>query len=94
MDYAIIGWDIDYRIENGRWVAYNMSTRKTPPDWAPVRKEDNILFMKNAYRVLLTRARQGFVIFVPEGSKDDITRKPDCYDAIYEYLKDIGFTVL
>ena len=94
LDYAIIGWDADFRIENGKWVAYQMSTRKTPPDWSTVKKEENILFMKNAYRVLLTRARQGFVIFIPEGSDTDITRKAEYYDATYEYLKKIGLQVI
>jgi hypothetical protein len=46
--------------------------------------------LKNAYRVLLTRARQGMAIFVPAGSDDDQTRKREWYDGIYEYLKEIG----
>ena len=55
-----------------------------------VKKEENILFMKNAYRVLLTRARQGFVIFIPEGCDTDVTRKRENYDSTYNYLKSIG----
>ena len=90
LDYAIVGWDADFRIENGKWIAYQMSTRKSPPDWSPIKKEENILFMKNAYRVLMTRARQGFVIFIPEGSDTDITRKRENYDTTYSYLKSIG----
>jgi len=46
--------------------------------------------LKNAYRVLLTRARQGMAIFVPAGSHDDQTRKCEWYDGIYGYLKEIG----
>jgi hypothetical protein len=46
--------------------------------------------MKNAYRVLLTRARIGMVIFVPEGSLLDKTRAPEFYDCTYNYLKSIG----
>ena len=90
LDYAIVGWDADFRIENGEWIAYQMSTRKSPPDWSPIKKEENILFMKNAYRVLMTRARQGFVVFIPEGCDTDITRKHENYDATYNYLKSIG----
>lgn len=90
LDYTIVGWDADFRIENGKWIAYQMSTRKSPPDWSPIKKEENILFMKNAYRVLLTRARQGFVIFIPEGCDTDITRKRENYDFTYNYLKSIG----
>ena len=87
-------WDADFRIVNGKWVASQISTRKTPPDWAPIKNEENALFMKNAYRVLLTRARQGFVIFIPEGNKRDVTRKPEYYDTTFEYLKSLGIPVI
>lgn len=94
LDYAIVAWDADFRIENGEWITYKMSTRKTPPNWSLVKNEENILFMKNAYRVLLTRARQGFIIFIPEGSDTDITRKHENYDMTFEYLKSVGFPVI
>lgn len=48
-------------------------------------------YIANSYRVLLTRARQGLVVFVPEGSSEDITPKPEIYDVIYHYLKGCGF---
>lgn len=47
--------------------------------------------LKNAYRVLLTRASQGMVIVVPPGDEDDATRSPEYYDSTYEYLCGIGF---
>ncbi|HET7114951.1 MAG TPA: DNA/RNA helicase domain-containing protein [Hanamia sp.] len=50
--------------------------------------------MKNAYRVLLTRARQGMVIVVPEGDLEDATRKPEYYDRTFEYLKEIGIGII
>ena len=50
------------------------------------------MYQKNAYRVLLTRARQGMVIFVPEGDDDDLTRPREYYDATYGYLKGLGIT--
>lgn len=93
-DYSVVGWDADFRIENGKWIAYQMSTRKSPPDWSPVKKDENILFMKNAYRVLLTPSRQGFIIFVPEGCNDDVTRKCENYDETFLYLKSIGIPVV
>jgi hypothetical protein len=46
--------------------------------------------LKNAYRVLLTRARQGMVIFVPPGAKRDRTRSPEFYEGIYDYLTGMG----
>ena len=90
LDYAIVAWDADFRIENGHWRHYQMSTRLTPPNWLPIRSEDNITYLTNAYRVLLTRARQGFIIYLPEGVDDDKTREPRFYDETFKYLKSIG----
>ena len=55
---------------------------------------DRKLYQKNAYRVLLTRARQGMVIVVPSGDAADPTRNPSFYDPTFEYLKSIGFHTL
>lgn len=90
LDFAIVAWDADLRIENGEWKHYQLSTRKTPPDWSPIKSKDNIIYLTNAYRVLLTRARQGFIIYIPEGVNDDETRKPEIYDETYQYLKSLG----
>lgn len=51
-------------------------------------------YLLNAYRVLLTRARQGMVIFVPNGRKSDATIKPEYYDETYEYLTSAGLPEL
>ena len=59
-----------------------------------IRKEERQNYLKNAYRVLLTRARQGMVIVVPSGDSKDPTRNPLFYDSTFEYLKEIGFTLL
>ena len=90
LDYAIVAWGADFRIENGRWCHYQMSTRLKPPNWSPIRSADNITYLTNAYRVLLTRARQGFVIYIPEGVDDDATRKHEFYDPTFNYLRAIG----
>lgn len=92
LDYAIVGWDADYRIENGKFECYAMSNRKVPPNWSRVKSDNNKTYLKNAYRVLLTRARQGFIIYVPCGNSKDITRIPEFYDQTYEYLKGLGLT--
>ena len=55
-----------------------------------INKEQGQRYLKNAYRGLLTRARQGLVIFVPEGDPDDETRRPEYYDGTYAYLKSLG----
>jgi len=64
--------------------------RKTGSAWHNVNIEKNRKYLKNAYRVLLTRARQGFVIFVPEGDNNDETCKSEFYNGIYYYLKELG----
>jgi hypothetical protein len=86
VDWSIVAWDADLRIENGEFIPYNFTGTK----WNSVKHEDNRLYVKNAYRVLLTRARQGLVIFIPQGSNDDKTRLNKYYDGTYKYLKQIG----
>jgi hypothetical protein len=49
------------------------------------------LYLKNAYRVLLTRARQGMIIVVPSGDSFDPTRTADFYDPTFEFLGELGF---
>lgn len=90
IDWAIVAWDADYRIENGHFKAYNFKGSS----WKTVRKKDAQLYLKNTYRVLLTRSRQGFVIFIPEGCDEDLTRQSSFYDGIYDYLKEIGIKEL
>ena len=71
------------------------STRSFVGDrWNMVKKEERKIYLKNAYRVLLTRARQGMVIVVPEGDPRDPTRNPDFYNPTFEYLKSIGLPVI
>lgn len=86
LDYACITWDGDLRLVNNKWDFNNFRTN----NWQKVNKKENQEYQLNAYRVLLTRARQGMVICVPEGSDDDDTRKPVFYDGVYKYLKKIG----
>lgn len=94
LDYAVVAWDADLRIENNEWAFYQMSNRLVPPNWSMIKSENNKLYLKNAYRVLLTRARQGMVIFVPEGDDNDCTRKRQFYDETFNYLKKIGIVEL
>lgn len=59
-----------------------------------MKNEDNKNYLKNAYRVLLTRARQGVIIVIPEGDMEDKTRKAEYYDETFEYVKSIGLDVI
>ena len=86
LDYSIVAWDADFRFDGSEWTYYNFVGNR----WQNVASEDRRLYLKNAYRVLLTRARQGMVIFIPEGSDADETRKQEWYDGTFNYLKDIG----
>ena len=90
LDYSIVAWDADYRYVNGAWTYNNFVGHR----WTNVSSDERRLYLKNAYRVLLTRARQGMAIFVPEGSSEDSTRKSEWYDGIFDYLKFIGIPVL
>ncbi|QDT07406.1 hypothetical protein K227x_58330 [Rubripirellula lacrimiformis] len=62
--------------------------------WQKINKAERQSYLKNAYRVLLTRARQGMVICVPDGDAKDPTRAPEFYDSTYQYLKSIGMDEL
>lgn len=86
LDYALIAWDADLRFENGTWTYNEFSGDK----WKIIRSQERQLYLKNAYRVLLTRARQGMVIFVPQGNNSDETRQQKWYDGVYEYLRSLG----
>ena len=86
LDYSIVAWDADLRFENNEWNYYNFSGKR----WNNVNSINKRIYLKNSYRVLLTRARQGMVIFIPKGDNDDNTRETKYYDGIYNYLKAIG----
>lgn len=90
LDYAVVAWDADLRIINDQWKHYSLSTRKNPPGWSPISSKNNKIYLTNSYRVLLTRSRQGFIIFIPRGNPSDNTRLPMYYDSTYRFLKNIG----
>jgi hypothetical protein len=89
MDYCIVCWDADLRREANRWAAYKFRGA----DW----QRDSLLEVAtNSYRVLLTRARKGLVLFGPRGdpSGRDETRPPEVYNGIAEYLIECGAVVM
>ena len=90
LDWTVVGWDGDLRYLKGRWEYRAFKGTK----WQAVNDLNRQLYLKNSYRVLLTRARQGMVIFVPKGDKTDITRLPEFYDGTFEYLRQVGLTVI
>lgn len=90
LDWACVAWDGDFRYSSDGWIYKSFKGKK----WQNINKADRKLYLKNAYRVLLTRARQGMVIVVPDGDEEDLTRLPEFYDETFEYLKQIGFEIL
>ncbi len=90
LDWACVAWDGDFRFSSEGWIFKSFKGSK----WQNINKKERQVYLKNAYRVLLTRARQGMVIVVPSGDKEDTTRLPEFYDETFEYLKSIGFEIL
>ena len=90
LDWACIAWDGDLRYANDGWKTYEFRGSK----WLNIKKEERKQYLINAYRVLLTRARQGMIIVVPDGNSEDSTRKPEYYDATFNYLKSLGIPVI
>lgn len=88
LDWACVTWDADFRYSTNGWGHYSFCGDR----WNNIKKEERKQYLKNAYRVLLTRSRQGMVLVVPEGDTNDHTRNPLFYDATFNYLSEIGFT--
>jgi DUF2075 family protein len=99
LDYACVLWDADMRCNDKQWSYFKFNGKNK---WNPENNVENQKYMLNAYRVLLTRARQGIVICVPTGNNrmtadgfpEDSTRLPEYYDGTYEYLKSLGLKEL
>ena len=90
VDWACVTWDADLRRLGGQW-RYHAFRGDA---WTNVKQPDRQRYLLNAYRVLLTRARQGMAIFVPPGDPRDPTRKPEFYDETFNYLRDVAVPVL
>lgn len=90
LDWACVVWDADLRVGPDGWRHHQFVGNK----WQNIHKAERQLYLKNAYRVLLTRARQGMVIVVPPGDPEDPTRDAAFYDPIFHYLREVGIPPL
>jgi hypothetical protein len=90
LDWACVTWDADFRYSELGWEHRSFRGDR----WNQIKKRERQVYLKNAYRVLLTRARQGMVVVVPGGDPFDPTRKPEFYDPTFEYLQQIGFKTI
>lgn len=86
LDYAGVCWGGDFRRNNSSWKCYRFIGTK----WQNVNSAATQKYIMNKYRVLLTRAREGFIIWVPPGDGIDQTRKSEFYDCTADYLRDCG----
>jgi len=90
LDWSCVVWDADFRFAPEGWQHYSFVGSR----WNHIHKSDRQTYLKNAYRVLLTRARQGMVLVIPEGEASDATRAAVYYDPTFDYLEGIGFQVI
>lgn len=90
LDWTCVCWDANFRREADEWQTLQFKGTR----WQAVNDTSRQAFIANSYRVLLTRARQGMVVFVPEGSDVDETRSRSFYDSVYAFLIRSGFELL
>jgi hypothetical protein len=90
LDWACAAWDADLRMTSAGWRHFDFAGSR----WKHIHSTENQRNLKNAYRVLLTRARQGMVIFVPAGDEEDATRSPAYYTQTFDYLQGLGLRVI
>ena len=86
LDWVCVCWDGDFYLKDNEWKYRKFKGTK----WQNIHNTVSKKYLLNAYRVLLTRARQGMIIFIPNGEIEDKTRLPEYYDVTFEYLKCIG----
>ena len=86
LDWICVAWDANLRKDGDAWEYKDF--RGT--EWQNINDEIRKRYLLNTYRVLLTRARQGMVIFIPEGDSNDRTKLPEFYDPMFNYLVKIG----
>jgi DUF2075 family protein len=86
LDWVGVAWDADLRFAGPGWSHHSFRGDR----WCRIKSPESLRYLLNAYRVLLTRARQGMVIYVPPGDSSDPTRSPELYQATYEYVVSLG----
>jgi len=86
LDWTCVAWDGDLHYNNGQWNYKKFKGTK----WQNISSPEIIKYLINSYRVLLTRARQGMIIYIPDGNPEDITRPHFIYDGTFDFFKSIG----
>jgi hypothetical protein len=86
LDWTCVAWDGDLFYDNNQWNYRKFKGTK----WQNINSNDITNYLINSYRVLLTRARQGMVIYIPFGNNEDITRPIFMYDGTFDFFKSLG----
>lgn len=94
LDWVGLCWGGDFVWSEREGWQLRILRQGTPSTWKPIKRIEKQIYRRNAYRVLLTRARQGMVLFVPRGNSDDPTLQPDEFEATAQYLVRCGVTPL
>lgn len=90
LDWACVVWDADFRFSPEGWRHWSFRGNR----WQRILASERQRYLKNAYRVLLTRARQGMIVVVPRGDVEDPTRDPAYYDETFDYLRRCGMQLI
>lgn len=90
LDWTCVTWDGDLRYSDEGWRTFSFKGNK----WQNIHSAERKTYLINAYRVLLTRARQGMVIVIPNGDAEDHTRKAEYYDSTFNYLLSLGLKLI
>ena len=86
LDWTCVAWDGDLFYNNNQWNYRKFKGTK----WQNIKSDEITSYLINSYRVLLTRARQGMIIYIPFGNNEDITRPPFMYDGTFDFFKSLG----
>ncbi len=90
IDWVCLAWDINYFFKDGKWNCQNFEGTS----WRQIHNSNDRSYLQNAHRVLLTRARQGLIIFIPTGDDLDHTRPRELYDTTFKYFQSCGIPTL
>jgi hypothetical protein len=92
IDFSCVCWggDLLFAPQTGCWLCRRLSGNA----WHNVGSVEDRRYVRNTYRVLLTRAREGLVIWVPRGDESDRTRSPEELDATADFLVAAGARIL
>jgi len=86
LDWTCVAWDGDLFYDENQWHYRKFKGTK----WQNINSSEITSYLINSYRVLLTRARQGMVIYIPFGNNEDVTRPEFMYDGTFKFFKSLG----